>query len=33
MLVHPRVDGGIAFDGTVESQQFCSHRPQLAHLS
>src|SRR5271157_3085083 len=26
MLVHPRSDGGIAFDGAVESQQFRSHR-------
>jgi hypothetical protein len=26
MLFHPRIDGGIAFDSTVESQQFRSHR-------
>jgi hypothetical protein len=26
MLIHPRIDGGIAFDRTVESQQFRSHR-------
>jgi hypothetical protein len=26
MLVHPRINGEIAFDSTVESQQFRSHR-------
>ena len=26
MPIHPRVDGGISFDGTVDSQQFRSHR-------
>src|SRR5438477_10518259 len=26
MLFHPRIDGGIAFDSSVESQQFHSHR-------
>src|SRR2546426_12133185 len=26
MLIHPRIDGGIAFDSTVESQQFRFHR-------
>ena len=26
MLIHPRIDGGIAFDSTVESQQLRSHR-------
>ena len=26
MLFHPRIDGGIALDSTVESQQFRSHR-------
>src|ERR1700704_119003 len=26
MLFHPRIDGGIALDGAVESQQFRSHR-------
>jgi hypothetical protein len=29
MLVHPRIDGGIAFDSTVESQQFRSHRRSI----
>src|SRR5260370_846835 len=29
MLIHPRIDGGIAFDSTVESQQFCSHRRSI----
>src|SRR5215471_20311399 len=26
MLFHPRMDGGIALDSAVESQQLCSHR-------
>ena len=26
MLFHPRIDGGIALDSAVESQQFRSHR-------
>src|SRR5216683_878418 len=26
MLFHPRIDGGIPLDSTVESQQFRSHR-------
>jgi hypothetical protein len=30
MLIHPRIDGGIAFDSTVESQQFRFHRPPLS---
>jgi hypothetical protein len=29
MLFHPGIDGGIAFDGTVESQQFRSHRRSI----
>src|ERR1700737_2663153 len=29
MLSHPRIDGGIAFDSTVESQQFRSHRRSI----
>ena len=29
MLIHPRIDGGIAFDSTVESQQFRSHRRSI----
>jgi hypothetical protein len=29
MLIHPRIDGGIAFDSTVESQQFRSHRHSI----
>src|SRR5277367_5391943 len=30
MLIHPRIDGGIAFDSTVESQQFRSHRRSIS---
>jgi hypothetical protein len=26
MFFHPSIDGGIALDGSVESQQFRSHR-------
>jgi hypothetical protein len=26
MLLHPRIDGGVAFDSTVESEQFRFHR-------
>src|ERR1700677_1061267 len=26
MLIHPRIDGGISLDSSVESQQFRSHR-------
>jgi hypothetical protein len=29
MLFHPRIDGGIAFDSTVESQQLRSHRRSI----
>jgi len=29
MLIHPGIDGGIAFDSTVESQQFLSHRHSI----
>jgi hypothetical protein len=32
MLIHPRIDGGIAFDSTVESQQFRSHRRSVFAL-
>ena len=32
MLIHPRINGGIAFDSTVDSQQFRSdHRSIFAH--
>ncbi len=30
MLSHPRIDGGIALDSAVESQQFRFHRPPLS---
>src|SRR6185312_3054678 len=33
MLFHPRIDAGIAFDSTVESQQFRSHRRSIFILS
>jgi hypothetical protein len=33
MLFHPRIDGGIAFDSTVESQQLRSHRRSAFRLS
>src|SRR5450755_1838007 len=26
VLFHPRINGGIALDSAVESQQYCSHR-------
>jgi hypothetical protein len=29
MFFHPRIDGAIAFDSTVESQQFLSHRRSI----
>jgi hypothetical protein len=29
MLFHPRIDGGIAEDGTVEPQQLPSHRRSI----
>src|SRR6202035_3705612 len=29
MLFHPRIDGGVAFESTVESQQFRSHRRSM----
>src|SRR5437773_4703957 len=29
MLFHPRIDGGIAFDSSVESQQLRSHRRSI----
>src|SRR5882757_2411317 len=29
MLFHPRIDGGIAFDSSVESQQLLSHRRSI----
>ncbi len=32
MLFHPRIDGGIAFDSTVESQEFRCHRRYLFAL-
>ena len=30
MLFHPRIDGGIPLDSSVESQQFRSHRRPLS---
>ena len=29
MLIHPRIDGGIAFESRFESQQFRSHRRSI----
>src|SRR5271163_3172775 len=29
MLIYPRIDGGIAFDSSVESQQLRSHRRSI----
>jgi hypothetical protein len=29
MLFHPRIDSGIAFDSTVEAQQFCPHHRSM----
>jgi hypothetical protein len=30
VLFHPRIDGGIAFDSSVEPQQFRSHRRSIS---